>query len=73
MEFVYATSQTLSLWGPTGSSVMLHPNDVWFADDPLVLARPELFSSTPVVVHSTQGRESPPATPLKRVKAAARG
>lgn len=74
MEYVYSANDGLVSWGPTGSSIRMRPNDVWHADDPFVLARPDLFSATPVIVHSTEGRESPATTPVEgRRKARARG
>jgi hypothetical protein len=76
MEFVYAANDGMVSWGPTGSTVHMRPNDIWFADDPFVVARPDLFSVTPLVAHSTQNRVAPPATPVgaaQPVKRAARG
>lgn len=64
MEFVYSANNGHVAWGPTGSTVHMAPDDIWFADDPFVLARPDLFSSTPQRVHSTQGREALVSTPL---------
>jgi len=64
MEFVYSVNNGHVAWGPAGSTVHMAPNDIWFADDPFVLDRPDLFSATPTRVHSTQGRETPPATPV---------
>jgi hypothetical protein len=75
MEFVYSNNHGLVAWGP-GSSIMMTRNEVWYADDPFVLARPDLFSTTPVIVHSTIGKDSPAPTPVetgKRRKAGARG
>lgn len=62
--YVYANNDGLVANNVIGGSVMMRPGDVWFADDPFVLARPELFSATPTVVHSTSGRQSLPATPV---------
>jgi len=56
----------------SGGNVMLRPGDVWFADDPFVLSRPELFSSTPTIVHSTTGRQPEPATPVELVEVSPR-
>lgn len=72
MEFVFSANDGIVLWG-NGSTVKMVPNQIWFADDPFVLARPDLFSSTPLVVHSTVGREAPAKTPLNgKPKKAAR-
>lgn len=72
MDYVYSANDGLVLWGPSGSSITMRPNDVWWADDPFVLARPDLFSQTPLVVHSTAGRQAPGHTPLD-AKRKARG
>lgn len=63
MEYVYANFAGTVLYAPTGA-VEMGVGDVWFADDPFVAARKDLFSSTPPIVRSTAGREAPPATPL---------
>lgn len=75
MEFVFAANDGQVSWGPTGGTVWMRPNDLWWADDPFVVARPDLFSSTPTFVHSTSNRPHPSATPLpaRRPKAGARG
>lgn len=41
-------------WGEHG--VWISKDEPWFADDPFVLAHPELFSVTPPHVRSTTGR-----------------
>lgn len=64
MEFVYSVNDGNVSWGPLGSTVHMRPNDIWRGDDPFVLARPDLFSATPLRVHSTQGIEAPAATPV---------
>ncbi len=65
MEFVFANNDGLVLnHQGDGANVMLHRGDVWFADDPFVVRRPELFSATPLVAFSTVGRVAPPPTPL---------
>jgi hypothetical protein len=66
MEYVYSVNDGNVTWGPTGSTVKMRPDDVWRADDPFVTSRPDLFSATPLRVHSTQGIQSPPATPIVR-------
>lgn len=67
MEFVYSANDGNVAWG-NGSWVAMRPNDIWYADDPFVLARPDLFSATPLIVHSTQSRDNPPVTPVQRAK-----
>lgn len=68
MEFVFANMDGLVLnYQGDGANVMLHRGDAWFADDPFVVRRPELFSATPLVAFSTVGRLAPPATPLNTV------
>jgi hypothetical protein len=65
VEFVFANMDGLVLnHQGDGANVMLHRGDAWFADDPFVVGRPELFSTTPLVVFSTVGRSAPPATAL---------
>jgi len=68
MEFAFAAINGLVNWGDTGSCVTLRIGDTWWADDPFVKARPDLFSATPLVVHGTQGQEQPAATPLEQPK-----
>ena len=67
MEFVYSANDGDVLNNVSGGTIRMRPNDIWFADDPFVLSRPTLFSATPLVVHSTTGREAPPTTPLELV------
>lgn len=38
-----------------GRIVRLAEGDPWYADDPFVVARPELFSDAPVRVYGVQG------------------
>lgn len=72
--YVYANTDGLVLNEVHGGSVMLRPGDVWFADDPFVQSRRDLFSATPTHVHSTTGRQPLPATPVEETrKARARG
>ncbi|HWB37486.1 MAG TPA: hypothetical protein VHA75_15830 [Rugosimonospora sp.] len=61
--FVYAASDGLAQW-EMGAMVTLHKGETWFADDPFVKARPDLFSSTPTYVRNTMGAEQPTPTPL---------
>jgi hypothetical protein len=74
MEYVYATFAGMVQYGPTGA-VEMNVGDVWYADDPFVVARKDLFSETPVVVRSVVGRPAPAPTPLGGTgrKARARG
>ena len=65
--YVYANTDGRVANTASGGAVMLRPGDVWFADDPFVQSRPELFSASPVVVHSTTGRTPVPATPVEAV------
>lgn len=65
--YVYANFSGTVLYAPTGA-VESNAGDVWFADDPFVKARKDLFSSTPPTVRSTVGREAPAATPLGESK-----
>lgn len=65
MEFVFANMDGLVLnHQGDGASVMLRRGDVWFADDPFVVSRPELFSATPLTAYSTAGRTAPAPTPV---------
>lgn len=70
--YVYSNNEGLVLNEIAGGTVMLRPGEVWMADDPFVEARPDLFSTTPTVVHSTTGRQALPATAVPR-KGRARG
>ena len=63
MEFVFSANDGVVLW-TSGSTIRMKPNDVWFADDPFVVARPELFSTTPLQAYSTTGRQAPGHTPI---------
>jgi hypothetical protein len=72
MEFVYSAVDTVVPYGLPGGTIRLLVDDRWFADDPFVIARPDLFSATPQIVHSTVGRDGPGATAIvvtKPVKA----
>jgi hypothetical protein len=62
VEYVYANMDALVLNEVSGGRVMLHRGDIWFADDPFAQARRDLFSATPIIVHSTVGRQAPAAT-----------
>jgi hypothetical protein len=52
MKYVYANTTT-GVQGPDGNIWNLRENDPWDADDPLVKARPGLFSDDPVKVMRT--------------------
>lgn len=39
--------------------IVLHDGDVWDADDPFVIERPDLFSEDPPVVHNTRDIPTP--------------
>lgn len=62
--YVYSANDGMVANNATGGSVFMRPGEVWLADDPFVKSRPDLFSQTPTVVHSVQGLEQPPPTPL---------
>lgn len=64
MEYVFAVSEGLVLNEVDGGTVMMHRGEVWWADDPFVAARPELFSSTPLMVRGTAGQVPPAPTPV---------
>lgn len=69
MDYVYSANEGLVLNEVQGGRVFMQRGDVWFADDPFVLGRPDLFSASPTLVHSTVGRDTPPSTPVQRVAA----
>ena len=57
MEFVFPLCDPCSVaWGVGGQWV--DPKQAWFADDPFVLAHPDMFSLVPPVVRSTTGRSA---------------
>lgn len=61
-EYVWSTQDMLFANGIFEARLL--PGQVWWADDPLVKARPEFFSATPLQVLSTTGRPAPGATPV---------
>jgi len=63
--YVYSANDGMVANNANGGSVFMRPGDVWFADDPFVASRPDLFSSSPTVVHSTVGRDAPAKTPVE--------
>lgn len=65
MEYVYSRNDGFVLNEATGGNVMLRPGEIWWADDPFVVSRPDLFSVTPTIVHSTTGRDALPPTPIE--------
>lgn len=69
MDYVYSANDGFVLNEVHGGRVFLQVGEVWFADDPFVQARPELFSATPTLVHSTVGRPTPEAMPVERTGA----
>ena len=70
--YVYANTDGRVANNASGGNVMLRPGEVWFADDPFVQSRPELFSASPTIVHSTVGRTPLPATAVDLVEVPAR-
>jgi hypothetical protein len=68
-QYVYV-SGTCGTATPDGLTVDLREGDVWAADDPLVLARPGLFSETPPPPYfprrTVAAVEQPPAEPTGR-------
>jgi hypothetical protein len=54
MKLVYANCET-NVGAPNGSTHYLKVGDAWDSDDPLVKARPELFSDFPLRVHTSRG------------------
>lgn len=67
-DYVYSANDGM-VANHDGGTVFMKPGDVWFADDPFVLARPDLFQATPPIVKSTVGRlpaaEAPIAAPRR--------
>ena len=62
--YVYANNDGMVLNEVSGGTVMMRPGEVWFADDPFVQARPDLFSTSPTIVHATTGQQSLTPTPV---------
>lgn len=50
-QYVYARNQLVAY--VDGARIALEVDDVWAADDPIVKARPDLFSAEPRKVHRT--------------------
>lgn len=51
----FANASTMVSW--RGESVVLAVDQVWHADDPFVVDRPDLFSDLPTFVHRTNGHQ----------------
>lgn len=49
--FVFAATTAVVFWN--GERVRLHRDDIWYANDPLVKARPELFTDRPQVIRGS--------------------
>ena len=58
--YVYSANEGLVANNVTGGSVMMRHGDVWYADDPFVKSRPDLFSATPTKVYGTVPRVEDP-------------
>jgi hypothetical protein len=67
--YVYAVA-TCGTGTPDTVPVMLREGDVWAADDPLVLARPGLFSDEPPAPNfprrTVRAEDLPASTPARR-------
>lgn len=59
MQIVYAAAACSSR-NTDGTPVRLIAGEAWWADDPFVLAHPELFSSVPPVIRGTTSQTRPP-------------
>lgn len=70
MEYVYSANDGMVANNVSGGTVFMRPGEVWRADDPFVLARPDLFSRVPTVLHSTQGLSQLEPVPLGESKPA---
>ena len=56
-RYVYPTSSMSVGYG--GGVIQLSPSDVWDADDPFVVARPELFGTDPAPTVVRRTRPAP--------------
>lgn len=61
MQIVYASS-TCSSRNPDGTPVRLIAGEAWWADDPFVIAHPDLFRGTPPIVRGTTSQTRPVET-----------
>lgn len=64
MDIVFALNDGIS-YGQGGSVVTTTRGQVWYADDPFVKQRPDIFSATPPVIHNTTGAEQQDAPSLE--------
>lgn len=64
LQYVYSANDGMVANNVSGGTIYLRAGDVWWADDPFVLARPDLFSATPTLIHSTVGRLAPQHKPI---------
>lgn len=63
MKVVYAVADAaIPLPGAFGATKMVYRGSHWSADDPLVQAHPDLFSSDPTIGLSFSGSEPPAET-----------
>lgn len=65
---VFATSSCVSYHG--GTPVALHIDDPWAADDPFVVARPDLFAPEPTKVGRTVAKTVAPSHTVEAATAA---
>lgn len=61
--FAYTIADQI-VYLPDGGMVTLHRGEVWNAEDPFVVERPHLFSSTPIIIRNTLGATTPDPSPL---------
>lgn len=64
-SYVFAGGSCVVFW--RNSTVMLHENDVWDAEDPFVVERPEFFKEEPPVLRSTLSAEERAARPKSKL------
>lgn len=65
MKIVYAATTATIINPNDGLPLMLVESEVWAADDPLVKARPDLFSDAPQSVRRTVPAVAPIETATK--------
>lgn len=56
MGYKFARYTTSTAATPGGMPLIVQEGEAWDADDPLVLAHPELFSDEPLRVQTSHGR-----------------
>ena len=61
MNIVYATTSCSSR-NPDGTPARLIQGEAWWADDPFVIAHPDLFRGTPPIVRGTTSQTRPVET-----------